>query len=81
MRQQNSNLPVQSDPAGRPVAVLLNGAFRQVTSVIDSWQWAGDWVNDVSERHYWLVSVEGGGVLELYEETDSNSWVLSRVPD
>lgn len=81
MRQQSSSLPVQSDPDGKPIAVLLDGVFRQVTSVIDSWQWAGDWVNDVSERHYWLVSVEGGGVLELYEERDRNNWMLSGVAD
>lgn len=81
MRQQNLRLPVQLDRDGRPIAVLLHGAFQQVTSVIDSWQWAGDWVNDVSERDYWLVSLEGGGVLELYEESGSNNWVLSGVAD
>lgn len=81
MRQHSSSLPVSAAPDGRPLSVFLDGAFRQVTSVIDSWQWAGDWVNDVSERHYWLVSVEGGGVLELYEERDRNNWMLSGVAD
>lgn len=81
MRQQNSNLPVQLDGAGVPIAVLLHGTFRQVDSIIDSWQWAGDWVNGTSERNYWLVSLIEGGVLEFYEEKDSGQWVLSRVQD
>ena len=81
MRQQNSNLPVQLDDEGLPIAVLLHGTFQQISSIIDSWQWAGDWVNGVSERNYWLVSLDEGGVLELYEEQDGGQWVLSRVQD
>lgn len=80
MRQQNSSLPVQLDQEGRPLAVLRDGEFLQVTAIIDSWQWAGDWVNGVSERAYWLVSVEAG-LLEFYEERDTGQWVLSGVQD
>lgn len=81
MRQLNSSLPVQLDSEGKPLAVLCDREFLQVSGVIDSWQWAGDWVNGVSERNYWLVSVDGGGVLEIYEEQDTGQWVLSAMQD
>ena len=81
MRQLNASLPVQLDGNGRPLAVLCHGEFLQVSSIIDSWQWAGDWVNGVSERNYWLVAVDGGGVLEIYEEQDTGQWVLSAMQD
>lgn len=80
MKKLNSSLPVQLDDDGRPLAILRAGSFLQV-SIIDSWQWAGDWVNNVSERAYWLVSLEGGGVLELYHELETDLWVLSAVQD
>ncbi len=80
MRQQNSNLPVQLDAEGKPIAIFCNDSFLQV-SIIDSWQWAGDWVNGISERNYWLVAVDGGGVLEIYEEQDTEVWVLSATQD
>ena len=81
MKQLNSSLPVQSDHGGQPLAILCNDGFLQVSSIIDSWQWAGDWVNGVSERNYWLVTMEGGGVLELFRELDTGVWVLSATQD
>ena len=80
MRQRNSSLPVQQDEHGTPIAVLIDEGFQQVT-VIDSWQWAGDWVTGVSERHYWLVALEEGGVLELYRESDTDLWVVAATQD
>lgn len=74
-------LPVQSDPAGRPLALLWEGSFLQVDGIIDSWDWAGDWVHDVSERRYWLVSLRGGLLLEICEELDTGLWLLSRIQD
>ena len=81
MRQQHSHLPVQLDDAGRPLAVLWDGQFLPVSSVIDSWEWAGDWVNGVSERRYLLISLHDAGILELYEELSTGQWLLSRVQD
>jgi hypothetical protein len=81
MRKLHTNSPVQSDQARRPLAVLRHGRFVQVTAVLDSWQWAGDWVSGVSERNYWLVTTEEGSALELYEETESGQWVVSGVQD
>ncbi len=80
MRQQHSQLPVQLDDSGRPLAVLWDGRFLPA-SIIDSWEWAGDWVSGLSERRYWLVSLEGAGVLELYQELETELWVLSAVQD
>ena len=74
-------LPVQSDPAGKPLALLWEGSFLQVEAVIDSWEWAGDWVQDVSERRYWLVGLAGGLLLEVYEELETGLWLLSGVQD
>jgi|GEM_PF-3819062 len=81
MRQQHTSLPVQQDDSGRPLAVLWNGRFLPVSSIIDSWEWAGDWVNGVSERRYWVLSLSGSGILEIYEELDSGLWALSSVQD
>ncbi len=81
MRRQHASLPVQVEDTHRPLAVLWRGRFLQVTGILDSWQWAGDWVTGVSEREYWLVSTEDGVVLELYRRLDDSIWVISGMPD
>ncbi len=83
MRQLHDEAAVQPDPDGQPLGVMFRGQFLQVLAVLDSWEWAGDWVTGLSERHYWLVSTDTGLLLELYEEQDMNKgrWFVSGVQD
>lgn len=74
-------LPVQHDPEGRPLALMWRGRFLQVDGILDSWDWAGDWVHGESERRYWLLSLTGGLLLEVFEERDTGLWHLSRIQD
>jgi hypothetical protein len=48
--------------------------------VIDTWQWAGNWVADISERTYWLAGSDRGTVFELYRES-TGQWWISAIQD
>jgi hypothetical protein len=47
---------------------------------MDTWQWAGNWVAGINERHYWLVGTDRGSTLELYRES-TGQWWISAIQD
>ncbi len=66
--------------AGQPLALQHDGKRHTITLVIDTWQWAGNWVTGISERSYWLVGSDRGTVFELYRES-TGQWWISAIQD
>lgn len=63
-----------------PLEFQHDGKLHEFTHVVDTWQWAGNWVTGIPERTYWLVGSDQGSTFELYQEA-TGQWWLSAVQD
>lgn len=79
MKQKLTPLDVQPDETGRPSLVWYRSRPREVARTLDTWQHAGRWWRGEAERHYYLVRLVSGEVLELYQE--GGAWTLSGIHD
>jgi hypothetical protein len=80
MRLVQQQVSLQADAIGKPLALRHDGELHTITHVIDTWQWAGNWVADISERTYWLAGSDRGTVFELYRES-TGQWWISAIQD
>lgn len=66
------------DPPAGPARA--RAATRRVISVVDDWRYDGHWWEPTElRRHYYLLELDGGTQLELFQEGDA--WWAARASD
>lgn len=95
MKYASTLITVQCDPQGNPSRLEGKARQRGVTRVLDRWRAGGRWWEGEPPRDYFLLELAGGMVVEVYkedreaseaeeskkEESEKETWVLSRVAD
>jgi len=51
----------------------------KVRYILDAWRYGGRWWRDEAPRDYYLLELETGHIVEIYQSVES--WVLSRISD
>lgn len=72
------NLPqpaaVEEDNTGLPSAVLTHGVLRPVTAIVERWRIDDEWWRAEISRQYYLVELEGGTRVTLFEDLVTRVW-------
>lgn len=72
-------LRVETDGAGRPRALLHEGAMRTVVAVQDHWRIDDEWWRETPvSRMYYRVQLEGGRGVTVYRDLHAGEWRLQR---
>ena len=64
---------VEAD-AGLPRAVLWRGSFLRVAAIHDTWRIDDEWWREEIARRYFVVELQGGRRLTLYQDLLSKDW-------
>ncbi|MBE0466549.1 MAG: hypothetical protein IBX71_04905 [Candidatus Desulforudis sp.] len=70
---------VAADPEGRPRSFGWGRGKRRVRRILDAWKETGRWWAGETEKIFYRVETESGGVYELY--TDRQDWYLYKIYD
>lgn len=64
---------------GTPQLIWCRSRPHEVRRVLKEWAHAGRWWLDEEERHYYLLELQNGWVVEAFRE--GKRWVLSAIQD
>ena len=66
---------VETDAAGRPCAVLFEGAMQDVASIQDRWRIDDEWWREAAvARVYYQLQLESGRVVTVYRDLTGGGW-------
>lgn len=69
-----------TEPGGPRSGHSLLSPTRKVISVVDEWRYDGHWWEPTElKRHYYLLELDGGTQLELFQE--GGAWWAARASD
>jgi len=75
-------IPVRTHSDGFPEALYLEGRWRSVAEVADSWRDVGCWWSGEREKVFFRLHMVPGGFVEVYREINgAGPWVLYRIYD
>ena len=75
VRPLNQPIPAAVEAeGGLPRAVLWRGAFLRVATVHDTWRIDDEWWREEIARRYFLVELQGGRHLTLYQDLVTKDW-------
>lgn len=70
---------METDEAGRPLAVLIEGVLRAVAAVQDRWRIDDEWWRERPvSRMYYEVRLEGDRVATVYRDLVGGAWWVQR---
>jgi hypothetical protein len=72
---------VRANIAGVPVSLIRNGRSEKVTAIYGRWRIADEWWGKEVERDYFRVRTSAGLVGDIFRDTTSNRWYLSKILD
>jgi len=76
------NLPreiaVLPNQAGVPAAIIRKGARRRVLQAKDTWRIDDEWWRQEVSRRYFLLELEGGIRLTVFQDLVSGKWYEQR---
>ena len=78
---ENASLQVCLNSANSPISFIRQGKLYNIRQVFECWRFTGAWWDGESERTFFRVKTDGGGIYELCFEHLSSNWKLSRVED
>ncbi len=67
-------LTVEADAAGRPLAVTREGIRQDVVRIRDVWQIEVEWWRDPVARRYFLVVLDDGVILAIFQDLIAGDW-------
>jgi hypothetical protein len=59
---------------GLPRAVLWRSSFLRIAAIHDTWRIDDEWWRDEIARRYFLVELQGGRRLTLYQDLVTRDW-------
>jgi hypothetical protein len=75
-------IPVQTRPQAqgdRPLAVEVKGRWQRIVGIHDVWRVVDEWWTEREiNRHYFLVDLESGGRLTIYQDQVDGQWYRQR---
>jgi hypothetical protein len=84
LRPLNQPVPleVRLDEAGTPTALLLGGAWREVSRPRNRWRSEGRWWREEGAicRMYWQVELADGRLETLFQDRFTGQWYRQRYP-
>jgi hypothetical protein len=72
---------VRTNIAGVPVSLIRDGRSEKVTAIYERWRVADEWWGKEVERDYFRVKTSAGLVGDIFRDTTSNRWYLSKIHD
>jgi hypothetical protein len=70
---------VETDDAGRPLAVMIEGVMRAVAAVQDRWRIDDEWWREAPvSRMYYELRLEGDRVATVYRDLARGAWWVQR---
>jgi hypothetical protein len=79
--QRPSEITVRSNIDGVPVSLIRNGRREKVAAIYGRWRVADEWWGKEVERDYFRIRTSAGLVCEIFRDTTSNRWYLSKIHD
>lgn len=64
-----------------PVSVRWQGRDFPVADILECWRDTGCWWQGESEKLFYRILCQGGGILEIFCDLASHQWSLYRVYD
>lgn len=75
-----AELKVDYDQSG-PRKIRGRGLESTVNTVLEHWRDTGCWWEGESEKEFYRVLCEDGGIREIFNDLSSHRWFLYRVYD
>ncbi|RLC91771.1 MAG: hypothetical protein DRI39_09685 [Chloroflexi bacterium] len=79
--EKPEEIRVTANTSGVPLTLCRHGTGEEVTAIYEQWKVADQWWGKDIERCYFRVKTSRGLVCDIYHETGTNSWYLSRIHD
>lgn len=74
-------IEVRANINGVPVSLVRNGRREKVTGIYERWRVADEWWGKEVERDYFRIKTSAGLVCDIFRETTSGNWYLSKILD
>jgi len=66
---------------GVPICLTRNGRGEKVTAIYERWRIADEWWGKEVVRDYFRIRTSAGLVCDIFRDTTSNRWYLSKIHD
>lgn len=81
LMQKPEELRVTANMGGVPLTLFRNGSPERITKVYHHWHVVEQWWGEEISKEYFTVKTSRGLVYDIYRDTLTNSWYLSRIHD
>lgn len=81
LMEKPEELRVVANIEGVPLNLFRNGKAERVTKVYQRWRATEQWWGEEVLKEYFTVKTSRGLVYDIYRDTLTNSWYLSRIHD
>lgn len=78
---RNRPLTVSCREGGEPEEIGDAGQGWRVEELLERWQDTGRWWEGESEKAFFRLLLEGGGVMEVFRDLHSGAWYLYKSYD
>lgn len=74
-------IKVQCSKLHKPLNIEMKQVRLGVESILESWHDTGCWWVGESEKVFYRISCQDGGVREIFKDLRSGEWFLYRIYD
>lgn len=78
---KSDKLKVQSTEFNQPVFIEIKQQVIKIQNILESWHDTGCWWEGESEKVFYRVYCQDGGIREIFRDLSSGQWFLYRVYD
>ncbi len=78
---RSDNLKVQSTEFNQPGFIEVKAQWLKIENILESWYDTGSWWEGESEKVFYRLYCQDGGIREIFKDLSSGQWFLYRVYD
>jgi hypothetical protein len=79
--EKPEEINVRTNVGGVPLSLSRDGTNQRITAIYEQWKLADQRQGKEVERHYFRIRTSRGLVCDIFRETGTNQWYLSRIHD
>ncbi|MGI6422602.1 MAG: DUF6504 family protein [Syntrophomonadaceae bacterium] len=78
---KSDKLKVQCREFDQPVFIEIKERVIKVEEILESWHDTGCWWEGESEKVFYRLYCQDGGIREIFQDLSSGQWFLYRIYD
>ncbi len=75
------NIKVHCDQNGQPLQLSKEQQWIGVTKILEYWHDTGCWWSGEKEKSFYRLSLQDGGICEIFKDLSGSQWFLYKIYD